>query len=54
MAASNGEARRLVSQGAVEMDGRRLSDPELKLKFTEKKDVVLKVGKRKFVRIIFS
>jgi len=53
-AASNGEARRLISQGAVEMDGERLSDPELKLKFTEKKDVVLKVGKRKFVRLMFS
>jgi tyrosyl-tRNA synthetase len=52
--ASNSEARRLISQGAVEMDGARLSDPELKLKFSEKKDVVLKVGKRKFVRLIFS
>jgi len=53
-AASAGEARRLISQGAVEMDGQRLSDPELKLRFSEKKDVVLKVGKRKFIRLIFS
>jgi len=52
--ASAGEARRLIVQGAVEMDGERLSDPELKLKFAEKKDVVLKVGKRKFLRILFS
>jgi tyrosyl-tRNA synthetase len=53
-AASASEARRLVAQGAVEMDGERLSNPELKLKFSEKKDVVLKVGKRKFVRLMFS
>ena len=36
------------------MDGQRLSDPELKLKFSEKTDVFLKVGKRKFVMLIFS
>jgi len=54
IAVSAGEARRLITQGAVEMDGERLSDPEFKLKFAEKKDVVLKVGKRKFLRILFS
>jgi tyrosyl-tRNA synthetase len=52
--ASNGEARRLITQGAVEIDGARASDPELKLKATEKQELVLKVGKRKFLRVILS
>ena len=52
--ASNGEARRLITQGAVEIDGQRASDPELKLTAAERTELVLKVGKRKFLRIILS
>ncbi len=54
VAASNGEARRLISQGAVEMDGERVSDPEFRLKATEKGDRVFKVGKRKFLRVVLA
>ena len=54
LAASNGEARRLIAQGAVEMDGERISDPEFRLKSAGKKDSVFKVGKRKFLRVVIS
>jgi tyrosyl-tRNA synthetase len=54
LVASNGEARRLIAQGAVEMDGERVSDPEFRLKASEKGDRVFKVGKRKFLRVVLS
>jgi tyrosyl-tRNA synthetase len=48
-ASSNSEARRLIQQGAVSIDGTRISDPELTIKF--KGGEVLKVGKKNFVRL---
>ena len=50
MASSNGEARRLITGGGVTFDNEKISDPDLEL---EKKEGILKVGKRKFARIIF-
>jgi tyrosyl-tRNA synthetase len=46
---SGAEARRLIDQGAVTLDGERLSDPlaQVKLKGGE----VLRAGKRKFARL---
>ncbi len=49
-AKSNGEARRLVMQGAVSLDGEKIGDPNFIVKNPAKK-LVLKVGKRKFARI---
>ena len=49
MAASNSEARRLIQQGAVSIEGRRVNDVEAELSLQGGE--VLKVGKRKFVRI---
>ena len=46
--ASNGEARRLVSQGAVEVDGARVEDSALRL--TEG-TYVIRVGRRRVARI---
>jgi tyrosyl-tRNA synthetase len=48
-AASNGEARRLVSQGAVRVDGETVSD--VNFRFVPGQHKVLEVGKRRVARI---
>ncbi|MEN8151681.1 MAG: tyrosine--tRNA ligase [Planctomycetota bacterium] len=48
-AKSNGEARRLVDQGAVSLDGEKVTDS--KAEVTPAAGQVLKVGKRRFARI---
>jgi tyrosyl-tRNA synthetase len=48
-ATSKSEARRLIEQGGVTVDGNKISDP-----FTEislRKEIILKVGKRKYVKV---
>ena len=50
MAASKSEARRLIIQGGVTIDGKRISDPYAKIYFT--KEMILRVGKRKFAKIL--
>lgn len=50
-APSNGEARRLIQQGGVSIDGEQVSDPTLEITFESGYSKVLKVGKRKFARI---
>jgi tyrosyl-tRNA synthetase len=47
-APSNSEARRLVAQGAVTLDGERVSDPAFRI--PEGGPYLIKVGKRRFVR----
>ncbi len=49
MASSNGEARRLIKGGGVSIDGDKINDDNLELKL--KDDMILKVGKRRFVRL---
>jgi len=48
-APSRGEAERLLMQGAVELDGARISDPRADLII--KDGAVLKVGKRRYLRL---
>lgn len=48
---SRGEAKRIVRQGGVYIDGSRVEDIELKLNFKEKDSYILKIGKRRFYRI---
>ncbi len=48
-ASSNRESRQLVQQGAVSIDGERVSDPMAAITPTE--GAVLKVGKRRFARL---
>lgn len=50
LAPSKKEARRLVDQGGVSIDGEKISDPMLKISFVEQK--LLKVGKRKFLNVV--
>ncbi|MDP6958130.1 MAG: tyrosine--tRNA ligase [Planctomycetota bacterium] len=50
---SNGEARRLIEQGGVEIDGSRMVDPKVALDLKE--GAVLRVGKkRQFFRVTWS
>jgi tyrosyl-tRNA synthetase len=50
VATSNREARRLVEQGGVRLDGERVTDPESSVKLDDQ--VVLQAGRRRFVRLI--
>jgi tyrosyl-tRNA synthetase len=48
-AASNGEARRLVEQGAVSIDGQKVTDPQAEIACAA--NPILKVGKRRICRV---
>ena len=50
LAASKGEARRLIEQGGVSVDGVKVTDVNAPL--PAKSEFILKVGKRKFLKII--
>jgi tyrosyl-tRNA synthetase len=51
--ASNSEARRLIQQGAVELDGSRVTDPNQKVE-SSGASRLLQVGKRKFARVVLK
>ncbi|NOY79320.1 MAG: tyrosine--tRNA ligase [Calditrichaeota bacterium] len=46
---TNAEARRLIQQGAVSIDGQKITDTNLEIQ--PEKDFVLKVGKRRFLKV---
>ncbi len=50
LASSNGEARRLVQQGGVLLDGQAVSDPTMQVKLD--KEVVIKKGKKVFHKAV--
>jgi tyrosyl-tRNA synthetase len=52
LAGSGSEARRLVSEGAVRLDGQQLDDPTAELPLADLVQRVLQVGKRRFVRLV--
>ena len=54
LAKSNGEARRLIEQGGVTIDGARVSDAAASLPATAAAAHLIKVGKRHFVRVRFD
>ncbi|MBZ0178252.1 MAG: tyrosine--tRNA ligase [Melioribacteraceae bacterium] len=49
-APSNGEARRLIAQGGVTIDGEKITDFKEIVEFDKEK--ILKVGKRKFIKLL--
>lgn len=49
---TNGEARRLITQGGVSIDDKTLTDPSLEVLI--KTGMILKVGKRRFVKILLN
>ena len=54
LAPSNGEARRNVQQGGVSIDGEKVSDVRMQVtkESIGEEGIVLKRGKKKFVRIV--
>ena len=50
LASGTGEARRLIRQGGVKLDGETVTDELIELSLSNEK--VLKVGKRKFLKIV--
>ena len=51
---SNGAARRMVQQQAVSIDGEKISDFRLEIDLSAQAPFVVKVGKRRFARIIWN
>jgi tyrosyl-tRNA synthetase len=54
LVASVSDAERLVKQGAVEIDGRRVDDPRKEIDLSKPQDFRLRAGKKKFVRVVVS
>lgn len=54
LAASKAEARRLVSQGGVRLNGERISEPAYEIDASAMKEAQLQVGKLKFLKLIFE
>jgi len=54
LAKSNGEARRLIEQGGVYLDGERLADAAREIPAASSSTCLIKVGKRHFVRVLFD
>ncbi|MBI2963676.1 MAG: tyrosine--tRNA ligase [Deltaproteobacteria bacterium] len=52
LARSNSDARRLVAQGAVKIDGRSVRDPQREIAC--RGSVLLEVGKRRIARVVFA
>jgi tyrosyl-tRNA synthetase len=51
LASSNADARRLIEQGGVRLDGEVVKDPDAEFKADELSGRVLQVGRRRFVRL---
>jgi tyrosyl-tRNA synthetase len=54
LAPSNAEARRLLQQGGVKLNGEAVSDPFATVPAAAGASHLLQVGKRRFARITFS
>ncbi|MEW5807108.1 MAG: S4 domain-containing protein, partial [Acidobacteriota bacterium] len=50
---STSESIRLIKQGGVSLDGLKISDENTELKAGKPAEYLLKVGKRRFLKIIF-
>jgi tyrosyl-tRNA synthetase len=52
LAPSRSEAERLIKQGAVEIDGQRVSDVKDEIDLSKPQQFLLRAGKKKFLRIV--
>ena len=52
LARSKSQARRLVQQGAVKTDGEKIKDIDTSIRVPEGEEIVLQVGKRRFLRLV--
>lgn len=51
MTSSNGETKRMMKQGGVSLDDKKVKDPNFTVKFESGDELELKVGKRNFARL---
>ncbi len=51
LAASKGEARRLIEQGGVKIDGEKVSNTQTEIELNAGESFMIQVGKRKFLRV---
>lgn len=51
LAPSNSEAKRLIKQGAVTLDGNEIKDIDYRVKLNNEEEKILKVGKRRFLKV---
>jgi len=51
---STAEAERLIKQKALEINGQIMSDPIARIDFNEKAEYVVRIGKKKFLRILIE
>jgi tyrosyl-tRNA synthetase len=54
MTPSNGEATRLILGGGVQIDQQKISDPKLKIDLKSGASLIIKAGKKKFLKIVVS
>jgi tyrosyl-tRNA synthetase len=51
LAGSNGEARRLIEQGGVKLDGQTICDSDVELAASSLRGSIVQVGKRRFIKL---
>jgi tyrosyl-tRNA synthetase len=51
LAASQSEAKRLIEQGGVKIEGEKTSNIAAEIEISREKSVLIQIGKRKFLRI---
>lgn len=54
MTTSNSEATRLIVGGGVQVDQQKVNDPKIKLDLKAGQSVIIKAGKKKFVKVVVS
>ena len=54
LVSSNSEAKRMINSNAVEIEGEKIKDDKMKIDLKQGKNFVLKVGKKKFIRVVVT
>ncbi len=54
LTSSNGETKRMMKQGGISLDDVKINDPNHVIHFENKSEIVLKVGKRNYAKLISS
>jgi len=52
LAKSNSEARKLITAGAVSLDGEKITDPNYEFSLKNGSEPILKVGKRRYLKLL--
>jgi tyrosyl-tRNA synthetase len=54
LVSSTSEAQRLIKQGAVVINGKKVNNISYQVNIKEKKAIILKVGRRRFLRLVYE